>query len=833
MSFSKVFYTVMLLTGVAVCQQLNGGILNGGEIGATFNNSGLGPPNYIGSPHGLGTPVNITSVPNAGTSLVPACAGDQLYTLINCGNLTGLFTSFTDTNFSSTFGTFPVTYLRLADSHTIDGLSVCPLFAGAGHSNSFEIAPGGGDYTNVWNTNHTFVLIAQQAAGSFVEAVASNFSIHSCPLWPTGDGDTGTYSSLSTSGMMDNTSWWSGVSPNVFYMMPGTAMYKMTITGCDLTHTTTAQGCIVTSSTVHDFNGDACFGTELAACSGNTSCWSGVFDVDRTDTHFAGTIGARGSTFSVNVNSNGQGSGTKSFFYDTVNGCKEWETRKGLISPTYNSPPSQQITDQNSNPVFDRFGIHDDTMTRGTPSVFSVGVQICYLKSAVLPTPRLSAWPGASTIVKAGSPFQTTYVWLLPVNNNTKGAMVLTVSGGTTGTTEPNWDSLSLNGTVTDGTVVWIYEGNPGGLTDWSASTPFMSYVFIKPSSANGNAGGFIYQNIASSGGISGASHPAFNQTTNTVTTDGSASWLNLGLPAGSFGCGGPDQWMPSTNTIYTNPSNIYTGHYCLEDHTYIAGGGNLLFGLSQYSAWTNVQPLIPNNPAGGGSPDPGQHISCGNQNNGLDNLPIIGGMAYGSNALNTKLALDTTACQNGSTFPVSCASIANSPGYEVVGFQQANTFCNTPNTACDFDTYIRFGLGFDTGQSNFFNGQQMTGSLSQDGTAEAFTSDWMGTLGNTAGGTNCALNAIDWKASQSWNLGTIINPSVNNGSGASSYDYQATNTGTGVSTEPVWNTATAVGSTITEGGVGGVTWKNIGSPNGNSTNSAGCNISPFVMVLN
>ena len=82
---------------------------------------------------------------------------------------------------------------------------------------------------------------------------------------------------------MDPSAWWSGVSNNVFYMQPSTAIYKITLTGCDLTHVTTAQGCSMTSTLVHDFNGDATFTTELAPCAGNTKCWNGVFDVDRSD----------------------------------------------------------------------------------------------------------------------------------------------------------------------------------------------------------------------------------------------------------------------------------------------------------------------------------------------------------------------------------------------------------------------------------------------------------------------------------------------------------------------------------------------------------------------
>ncbi len=806
---------VFALCGIAFAQgTMGGGKVTGGSAGFNLG----GPPNYTYSPHGVGTAVQITSVPNAGTSVAAGCSGSQLYLLVTCGNLTGYSKQMTDTQFSALGGS-SVQYLRLTDANFVNGAGVCPTFSGAGAQNGFEIGPGGGDYTNPTNTNHTFVLVAQNGGGSYVVPVKSDFTVSGCPLWPTGNGDTGPYSATSTSGVVDNTGWWSGVSANVFYIMPGTAIYKMTIApGCDTTHTTTAQGCTVTSSLVHDFNGDACFGTELAGCSGNTSCWNGVFDVDRADSFFSITLGARGSTFSTNAAATGQGTGTKVAFYDVVNGCKEYETRKGLISPTYNSPPTQAITDQNSNPLYDRYGIHDDTMTR-TGTVVSVGTQICYLKSAALPTPRATTWTATHTYA-AGS-------WIIPADgNNIKGSAMYTSAGGTSGGSEPTWDGTALNATITDGTVTWIYEGNFGALTDWVASTPYAAYMFLQPTT--NNAGGYIYQNVASSGGTSSASRPTFNQTPNTTTTDGSASWLNIGTPTGTFGCsGGPDQWNPSTNTVYTNPSATYTGHYVLGDHTYIAGGGNLTFGATKYSAWTNTVGLIPNNAACSASTCPGQHINDVTANASDTNV-IIGGMAYGSNAILTGLSGDTTGCQTGSTFPVSCAHIANSPGYEEVGFQQANTFCSI-YPVCDTDTYIRFGLQFNTGQSNLFNAQQGTASVCQDGSCAPFTSDWMCTLGNTAGGANASPNAIDWKASQTWTTGTIINPTVGNGSGATSYDYVATVGGAGSGTEPTWTGATTVGSTVTENAV---TWTNIGSPSGTTSTSAGCRSDAFLMVL-
>lgn len=53
----------------------------------------------------------------------------------------------------------------------------------------------------------------------------------------------------------------------------------------------------------------------------------------------------------------------------------------------------------------------------------------------------------------------------------------------------------------------------------------------------------------------------------------------------------------------------------------------------------------------------------------------------------------------------------------------------------------IRMLQTYNTGQSNNFSVQIAVGSCSQDGNYCAYTSDWQGTLGSTAGGATCTLN--------------------------------------------------------------------------------------------
>lgn len=51
-----------------------------------------------------------------------------------------------------------------------------------------------------------------------------------------------------------------------------------------------------------------------------------------------------------------------------------------------------------------------------------------------------------------------------------------------------------------------------------------------------------------------------------------------------------------------------------------------------------------------------------------------------------------------------------------------------------------RFAHNFISGQSQFFSTQYGIGSVSQDGRFFIFSSDWMGTLGSTSGGTSCTI---------------------------------------------------------------------------------------------
>jgi hypothetical protein len=135
-----------------------------------------------------------------------------------------------------------------------------------------------------------------------------------------------------------------------------------------------------------------------------------------------------------------------------------------------------------------------------------------------------------------------------------------------------------------------------------------------------------------------------------------------------------------------------------------------------------------------------------------------------------------------------------------------------------------RFAHTYATGESLIFDTQQAIGSVSQDGRFYAFSTDWMGSLGNNDGVTStCVGGGADWKASTAYataascagtsaNNTSCVIPETNNvGVNSVGYVFRASAGGTsGAPPGPtVWNQT--VGGITTDGTV---TWTNVGQPN-------------------
>jgi prepilin-type N-terminal cleavage/methylation domain-containing protein len=107
---------------------------------------------------------------------------------------------------------------------------------------------------------------------------------------------------------------------------------------------------------------------------------------------------------------------------------------------------------------------------------------------------------------------------ILPTAANRNGNQYICTTGGTSGTTEPNWSSAAASGaTVSDGTVTWTYGGSTPP-TNWVANTIYPSLnAVVYPT--NG------YQYVCTVAGISGSATPAWPTTVNATVTDNTVTW--------------------------------------------------------------------------------------------------------------------------------------------------------------------------------------------------------------------------------------------------------------------------------------------------------------------
>jgi hypothetical protein len=118
---------------------------------------------------------------------------------------------------------------------------------------------------------------------------------------------------------------------------------------------------------------------------------------------------------------------------------------------------------------------------------------------------------------------------ILDSNHNIQ---VLTSSGGVTGTTAPIWNTTD-GGVTTDGSITWTNEQSQFGIYRGSVVQDNVQYLRLGPWEPNQfyPAGSVVRGpasiEVATIGGISGASVPNWNKADESTTTDGTVIWTN------------------------------------------------------------------------------------------------------------------------------------------------------------------------------------------------------------------------------------------------------------------------------------------------------------------
>ena len=136
-------------------------------------------------------------------------------------------------------------------------------------------------------------------------------------------------------------------------------------------------------------------------------------------------------------------------------------------------------------------------------------------------------WSPSTAFHARTTQLATSYV--KPVTNNTRGWLFGATTAGTSGTVEPNWDSVTLGAKIVDGTVTW----QALGPTDWS---PGMS-TFYDPTTWLGtliqptvnNPLNYVFR--ATSNNMTGSVNPHFNvyPVLNGVLDGQTLVWHNIG----------------------------------------------------------------------------------------------------------------------------------------------------------------------------------------------------------------------------------------------------------------------------------------------------------------
>lgn len=406
---------------------------------------------------------------------------------------------------------------------------------------------------------------------------------------------------------------------------------------------------------------------------------------------------------------------------------------------------------------------------------------------------RYSDW-AASTVYAAGSV-------IVPLLNNPSQDWFKTISGGTSGAPEPNWNSTcpSNGNTCTDGGgVVWTNEGNtfgqdtgiyvahyvPGtGCIAWNTKTGNVTSdpgfsggpgLTCTASGCTGNSTGLgwtgcIHQTKGAVGG-------AFISVSVACTLSGSI--------AGSD----PVTWIPTGATFYVSEATHTSGHFCGGYLGLVNPPGSPIWGF-----YYRLQSAT-----GSGTP---QQINL----NWPENSPALDNHCgyQDANQNDTSGVMwsgDTTSQFNngGGLMPFDCAP-CNNPGWGELDVIWNNGSQNT----------LRAAYTWNSGGSNVFSCAQNIFSWSPDGWFASICTDMFQQLGSVAGGATGIGGGPFWLASKVYPLNYWITPHTATNPGG--FSYEVTTAGTAGVTEPAtWNQTVA--GTQSDGSV---TWTNEGVQTG------------------
>ena len=386
-----------------------------------------------------------------------------------------------------------------------------------------------------------------------------------------------------------------------------------------------------------------------------------------------------------------------------------------------------------------------------------------------------------------------------PTNNN-PSYYSFKATSGTSGTTEPNWNTScpNKNDTCTDGTITWTNLGliasqNTGILAVvWSPTKGYMSYNTLS---------GRINADIGWAGGAGltcGSTQCTGTSTLSAAFTlhnikfnkDGSRLMLATGgWVTGGCSSSNPPIWVIGTTTVYCSEDSTYTtGHWALGTKGLVNASGPNVYSMA-YRTMGETGPgtpvlinTLPSPPC-----TVGEDVHVGWQNaDANDTTPI--------SMTRTTSTMGTTGLMPFDAVPCAWVNELDMVDTNGAGFthREALTF----NTA--------YSVGFAT--------QNSISTCSNDGKFCSVGSDWFNIRNAGGTSTSCIPNGPNWLASKSYPQNYIVNPTTNN---AANNSFKATAGGTAGTTQPNWGASCT--TTCTDGGV---TWMNIGAPSG--TNQCG-----------